>query len=67
MSLVWRMVDESLITNSSKSRLSVLDITSPVKRTVTGKMKTVDSKTLDIADVFYENALPFNVADALRG
>ena len=29
-------------------------------------MKTVESKTLDsaIANVFYDNALPFNVADS---
>ena len=70
---MWRMVDESLITdesqpNSSQSRLSILDMTSPGKRTVTGKMKTVESKTLDsaIAEVFYEKTLSFNVAHTLR-
>ena len=52
--------------SSSKSRQTVLDLTSLGKRTVTGEMKTVESKTLDsaIANVFYENALPFNVADS---
>jgi len=51
--------------SSSKSRQTVLDLTSPGQRTVTGEVKIVESKTLDsvIADVFYENALPFNVAD----
>ena len=39
-------------------------LTSPGKSTVTGKMKTVESKTLDsaIAEVFYEKTLSFNVA-----
>jgi len=43
-------------------------LTSPGKRTVTGKMKTVESKTLDsaIAEVFYEKTLSFNVAHTLR-
>ena len=52
--------------SSSKSRQTVLDLTSLGKRTVTGEMKTVESKTLDsaIANYFYENALPFNVADS---
>ena len=43
-----------------------MDLTSPGKRTLTGDIKIVESKTLDtvIANVFYENALPFNVADS---
>ena len=50
---------------SSKTKQSVLDLTSPGKRTLTRDIEIVESKTLDtvIANVFYENALPFNVAD----
>ncbi len=56
---------EEALHSYSKSRQTNLDLTSPGKRTVNGEMKTVESKTLDsaIADVLYENALPFNVAD----
>ena len=52
--------------SSSKTKQSVLDLTSTGKRTFTGDIKIVESKTLDtvIANVFYENALPFNVADS---
>jgi hypothetical protein len=67
------MAKEALL-SSSKSRQTILDLTSPGKRTVNGEMKTVESKTLDAAnvsrecfvsrDVFHENALPFNVADS---
>ena len=40
--------------NSSKSCQTVLDSTSPEKRTVTEEMKTIESKTLDsaVANVF---------------
>jgi hypothetical protein len=51
--------------SSSQAKQSVLDLTSPGKRTVTGEMKIVESKTLDstIANFIYENALSFHVAD----
>ena len=50
----------------SQAKQTVLDLTSPGKRTVTGEMKIVESKMLDssIANFFYENALSFNVADS---
>ena len=56
------MVDESLITDESQPQNQGNLLTSPGKRTVTGKMKTVESKTLDpaIAEVFYEKTLSFN-------
>ena len=40
--------------SSSKSSQTVLDSTSPEKRTVTEEMKTIESKTLDsaVANVF---------------
>ena len=56
----------SRVEGSSKTKQSVLDLTSPGKRALTRDIKIVESKTLDtvIANVFYENALPFNVADS---
>ncbi len=51
--------------SSSQAKQSVLDLTSPGKRSVTGEMKIVESKMLDstIANFIYENDLSFNVAD----
>ena len=52
--------------SSSKAKQTILDLTSPAKRTSTGELKVIESKTLDsaIANVFYENTLPFTVADS---
>jgi hypothetical protein len=51
--------------SSSKANQSVLNFTSLGKRTVTGEMKTVESKELDsIASFIFENALSFNVVDS---
>jgi hypothetical protein len=60
------MLSKEAQLSSSKAKQTVLDLTSPAKRTVTGEMKRLESKTLDstIASFFYENALAFNVAGA---
>ena len=52
--------------SSSKAKQTVLDLTCPAKRTVTGEPKIVESKMLDttIASFLYENALWFNVVDS---
>ena len=58
------MVKESLH-SFSQAKQSVLNLTSPGKRTLSGEMKIVESKTLDstIANFIYENVLSFNLAD----
>jgi hypothetical protein len=60
------MMSKEAQLSSSKAKQSVLNLTSLGKRTVTGEMKIVESKTLDstIASFIYENALSFNVADS---
>ena len=52
--------------STSKTKQSVLDLTTPGKRSATGELKILESKILDsnIANFFYENALSFNVADS---
>ena len=52
--------------STSQRKQTVLDLTSPAKRLLTGEIKNVESKMLDttIANFFYENALPFNIADS---
>jgi len=59
------MMAKERLHSSSKAKQSVLELTSPAKRTVSGEMKIVESKTLDstIANFIYENALSFHVAD----
>ena len=62
------MMSKEAQLSSSKAKQSVLDLSSPGKRTVTGEMKIVgskNSKTLDstIANFIYENALSIHVAD----
>ena len=51
--------------STSQRKQTVLDLTSPAKRLLTGEIKNVESKMLDttFANFFYENALPFNIAD----
>ena len=53
------MMSKEAQLSSSKAKQSVLDLSSPGKRTVTGEMKIVESKTLDstIASFIYENAV----------
>jgi hypothetical protein len=53
------MLSKEAQLSSSKAKQTVLDLTSPAKRTVTGEMKSVESKTLDstIASFLYENAV----------
>ena len=60
------MLAKEKLLSSSKAKQTILDLTSPAKRTSTGELKVIESKTLDsaIANVFYENALPFTVADS---
>ena len=60
------MMSKEAQLSSSKAKQSVLNLTSLGKRTATGEMKIVESKTLDstIASFIYENALSFNVADS---
>ena len=59
------MMAKERMLSSSQAKQSVLDLTSPEKRTVTGQMKIVESKMLDsiIANFIYENTLSFHVAD----
>jgi hypothetical protein len=54
--------------SSSKAKQTVLDLTSLAKRTLTGEMKIVESKThyYTVSKSLYENALAFNVANAPR-
>lgn len=64
--LTAEMMAKEAKLSTSKTKQTVLDLISPAKRTVTGDLKLVESKTLDsaYANIFYENALPFNIADS---
>ena len=59
------MMAKERLHSSSQAKQFVLELTSPAKRTVSGEMKIVESKTLDstIANFIYENALSFHMAD----